>query len=197
MFPLSQRKLFHPVYSTCQGHINRGLSCAADYKAYYVELWCPFNGKIETYWGREGGNWLRLIRSNGDVLEFAHLSTYLKRKGSAKTGELLAYTGNTGAITTNPHLHVQIFVKGKRVDPEKYNWEDGLDVRALFRQVWKREGATGEINYFLKRLELGTIKPTLEDITEKMSYWYGIVYPQDKYSLIGDLRWQREKIKYI
>lgn len=196
MFPLSQRELFHKSWSTCAGHKARGLECATDYKAYYVELWAPFGGTVEVYSGVQGGKWLRVTRPNGDKIEFAHLSTYVKTSGACLPGELLAYTGNTGQVTTAPHLHVQIFVNGKRVDPEQYNWEDGLDVKALFRKVWKREGAKGEINYFLKRLELGTIEPTEFDILSKMGYWYNIVYPGGKFSISGNLRWQWEKNHY-
>lgn len=197
MFPLAQRKFVHYYWSTAAGHIARGLGIACDWEAVYTELWCPFKGTLYAFQSYDGGNWLRVTRPNGDRIEFAHLSTRLKKSGPCNPGELIAYTGNTGATTSGPHLHCQIFVNGKRVDPDRYNWEDGLDVKAIFRNVWKREGTKSEINVFLKRLELGTIKPTLTDITEKMSYWYGIVYPNGKYSPAGDARWQIEKIKYL
>ena len=115
MFPLKYKQLIRG----CQAHIDAGLGGAADYVANYVNLYAPFDSKIETYFGPQGGNWLRLTRSNGDKLEFAHLSEY-KATGDCKQGDLIAVTGNTGQITTGPHLHVQIFVGGQRVDPEKY-----------------------------------------------------------------------------
>lgn len=118
MFPLKEQKLIRG----CQAHINAGLSCGADYRANYVPLYAPFPGKIETYWGNEGGNWLRLITDNGDRLEFAHLSKYNQTSGRVSMGEQIAVTGNTGSITSGPHLHIQIFRNGKRLDPEKYDW---------------------------------------------------------------------------
>lgn len=123
MFPLKQRKLIRG----CAAHINAGLSCGADYVANYVELKAPFDGTLSRFQGTQGGNWSRLIRSsNGDTFEFAHLDRYIKPNGAVKAGEIIAITGNTGQITTGPHLHVQMFRDGVRLDPEKYNWEDAI-----------------------------------------------------------------------
>lgn len=118
MFPLKSRKLIRGV----EGHVKAGLSPAADYVASYTELYAPFDGVVEAYWGPEGGNWLRLTRPNGDAIEHAHLSRYAIKSGMVREGQLVAITGNTGAITTNPHLHIQILRNGKRLDPEAYNW---------------------------------------------------------------------------
>ena len=119
MFPLKARKLIRGF----QAHINAGLGGAGDYVADKTPLFAPFSGKLETYYGNEGGNWARLTRANGDKIEMAHLSKYLQTGGQVSQGEQIAITGNTGSITTGPHLHLQIIQKGKRLDPEKYNWE--------------------------------------------------------------------------
>lgn len=191
MFPLTQRKLIRG----CFEHKRSGLGCAADYKANRDNLYLPFTGKVEVYSGYEGGNWLRVTRDNGDKIEFAHLHNYIVKNGKFKEGTLVAITGNTGHITTGPHLHVQILDKdGNRLDPELYLWDDSIET--LFKEVWKREGAKGEIMYFRKRLQKGTIKD-MKDMKVKMEYWHGIVYPNGKYSLTGDARWQYEKFKVI
>ena len=119
MFPLKERKLIRGF----DAHIKAGLGGAADYRANYVTLYAPFDGRIETYKGVQGGNWLRLIRDNGDKIEFAHLSKYIRTGGSVKEGERIAITGNTGEVTDYAHKHIQIIRKNKRLDPEKYNWE--------------------------------------------------------------------------
>jgi murein DD-endopeptidase MepM/ murein hydrolase activator NlpD len=122
MFPLKQRTLIRGAAA----HVKAGLGIAADYVAINIPFVIPFDGRVETYWGTEGGNWLRLIRPNGDRIELAHLSKYAIKNGPAKAGQAGGVTGNTGAITTGPHLHIQIFNKaGKRLDPETYNWEKG------------------------------------------------------------------------
>jgi hypothetical protein len=39
---------------------------------------------------------------------------------TVKPGDLLGFVGNTGGTSTGPHMHIDISVDGKRVDPEKY-----------------------------------------------------------------------------
>lgn len=119
MFPLSKRKLIRGAAA----HIKAGLGAGADYVADHIPFAIPFSGKVETYYGRQGGNWLRLIRPNGDRIELAHLSRYIITKGQATEGQVAGFTGNTGEVTTGAHLHIQIFNKsGKRLDPETYDW---------------------------------------------------------------------------
>ena len=116
IFPLKQKSLIRGA----EAHVKAGLGIGADYEAKYVELYAPCNGEIETWQGKQGGNWLRITRPNGDKLEFAHISKYVKTSGPCMEGELIAITGNTGEVTDFPHCHVQIFVDGVRFDPEKY-----------------------------------------------------------------------------
>jgi len=120
-FPLKQRTLIRG----CQAHINAGLDCAADYVALIgTPYYASFDGELSIPYppGGQGGNWLRLRRANGDMIEAAHLSKYVRKSGLVKEGELIAYTGNTGTITTGQHLHLQVLRGAVRLDPEKYNW---------------------------------------------------------------------------
>lgn len=122
MFPLKVRKLIRG----CQAHINAGLSCGADYvSAVNTPLYAPKDGTVsKQYTGNEGGKWLWFTDKQGNSLQFAHLNKYVGGVRQVKEGELIAYTGNTGSITTGPHLHVQILKGATRLDPEKYNWVD-------------------------------------------------------------------------
>ncbi len=120
MFPLKQRKLIRGW----DAHIAAGLGGAADYEANFITDYVPFDGVLQNYYGPEGGYWCRLTRANGDKIEMAHHSKYLRSNGDAKSGQEMAITGNSGTITTGPHLHIQIIgPDGKRKDPEKYDWE--------------------------------------------------------------------------
>ena len=116
IFFLKQKKLIRGA----EAHVRAGLGIGTDFEANYVELYAPCDGEVETWYGEQGGNWLRITRPNGDKLEFAHLSKYLKTSGPCKEGELVAITGNSGKVTDFPHSHIQIFVNNNRVDPEKY-----------------------------------------------------------------------------
>lgn len=153
MFPLQNRILIRGAAA----HVRAGLGIGADYRANYVNLYASHDGKVTTAWGDEGGNWSKLTRPNGDRLEFAHLSKFLKT-GQVRAGDLIAITGNTGAITDYPHLHIQIFDKyGRRLDPEKYDWgnlslikEDTMHrtfkgtIYALSAGFWLAIGGSGE-----------------------------------------------------
>lgn len=54
-------------------------------------------------------------------VRYAHLNGFAVKVGdSVKTGQVIAYSGNTG-WSTGPHLHWEARVNGKAVDPISYN----------------------------------------------------------------------------
>lgn len=112
-FPLEEQKIIRG----CAAHIRAGLGCALDYVASYVTLYAPVSGQLSSFNEVGGGLWLRLDGDDGYRYEFAHLS---ERRANRRVwaGDIIGKTGNTGIITAGPHLHVQIFLKGKRVNPE-------------------------------------------------------------------------------
>jgi hypothetical protein len=81
----------------------------------------PARGKvIEKGKGLYQGNYLRIDHGWGCVTIFAHLlSTVVDVDQEVDRGELIAYMGSTGR-STGPHLHYQIEVDGKAVDPFSY-----------------------------------------------------------------------------
>jgi murein DD-endopeptidase MepM/ murein hydrolase activator NlpD len=65
------------------------------------------------------GNWLQIRHSGGWDTGYAHLSRYAKgvRPGvRVRQGQVVAYVGSTG-MSTGPHLHYEVWQKGKRVNP--------------------------------------------------------------------------------
>lgn len=128
IFPLKAKKIIR----TAQEHVNVGLGVGVDYVANFETVSAPFTGNLEFFQGPQGGNWARLVRDNGDKMEFAHLSQYLRQLGPVLEGEEIAISGNSGSLTTNPHLHIQIIDKdGNRIDPEKYFFEFNLPLVAI------------------------------------------------------------------
>jgi hypothetical protein len=120
MFPLNQRKV--GGYSFNQKTFYGTKHTGTDYAAKYVNYYAPFGGTAIKGSGPEGGTYWTLTRPNGDKLTARHLSKVLKT-GQVKEGDLVAVTGNTGKYTTNPHLHQEVSVSGKLVDPETYQWK--------------------------------------------------------------------------
>ncbi len=94
-----------------------------DYKAKYDSFYVPFPSKVLQFDDVGGGKWMRFTRPNGDIIEVAHLSQrLLPTNAIVRAGDNAGITGNSGAYTTNPHLHIQVKVQGKLIDPETYQW---------------------------------------------------------------------------
>jgi murein DD-endopeptidase MepM/ murein hydrolase activator NlpD len=57
---------------------------------------------------------------------YAHMSRWAVRVGqSVKRGDLLGYVGSTG-LSTGPHLHYEVRVNGRAVDPLRYILPDAI-----------------------------------------------------------------------
>jgi murein DD-endopeptidase MepM/ murein hydrolase activator NlpD len=61
-----------------------------------------------------------IISHSDDYLSiYKHCSVILKKEREfVRQGELIAQSGNSGLITTGPHLHFEIWRSGKPIDPE-------------------------------------------------------------------------------
>jgi lipoprotein NlpD len=84
-----------PVYAACSGYV-----VFADYTV------------------RDG--YMIIINSPSDyVTVYKHCSSLVKKARDIVTeGELIALSGNTGEITTGPHLHFEIWKNGKPINPK-------------------------------------------------------------------------------
>lgn len=160
MFPLRKRKIIRG----CRAHIRAGLLCAEDDEAtVFTPVYAPFDGEITTYQGFQGGNWSRLTRINGDRIEMAHLHSYVVTRGKVREGDLIAYTGNTGRLTSGPHLHIQIIDKnGQRLDPATYLWDNDdmseelkAQVKRLHAEVRELTAEVHEANRLLEEEKQG------------------------------------------
>lgn len=133
MFPLRERKIggftfgqkYPASFGTLAGHPHLGV----DYSANYVILYMPFNGRITTMEGAQGGKTIWVYPDGQDVIiRLMHLSSMVV-PGNYKEGEEIGVTGNTGSATTAPHLHADISKNNvdinnfnNFIDPEEFNW---------------------------------------------------------------------------
>ena len=62
-----------------------------------------------------------IISHNEEFISiYKHCSSLIKKQRErVEQGELIAISGNSGKLTTGPHLHFEIWENGKPVDPEK------------------------------------------------------------------------------
>lgn len=105
--PFTGRKEFHkgldissrmktPVMSTADG----------------VVVFCDSKGFL--------GKMIIIDHGHGMVSRYAHLHTFLKKKGDrVKRGDIIGQIGNSGR-STGPHLHYDVRLNGISVNPEKY-----------------------------------------------------------------------------
>ena len=76
---------------------------------------------ITANWTLDTG-WVIEIQHEGDIISiYKHNAKLLKKVGDRiKAGDAIAVVGNTGELTTGPHLHLELWYRGTPVDPEKY-----------------------------------------------------------------------------
>lgn len=69
----------------------------------------------------ETGYVIQVQHAQNIVSVYKHCGSLLKKEGdTVKAGEAIALVGNTGENTTGPHLHFELWSKGRALDPSKY-----------------------------------------------------------------------------
>jgi murein DD-endopeptidase MepM/ murein hydrolase activator NlpD len=72
-------------------------------------------------WTQETGNVVYILHDNNLTSAYKHNARLLKKTGDqVNAGEAIAIIGNSGELTTGPHLHFELWYLGKPIDPEKY-----------------------------------------------------------------------------
>jgi murein DD-endopeptidase MepM/ murein hydrolase activator NlpD len=106
----------HPVLHEMRAH--EGIDVSAPMGA---PIEAPAKGTvIQAGWENGYGNMVVIDHGNGIVTKFAHASRILVTVGTrVARGQRIALVGNTG-LSTGPHLHYEVHVNGKAVDPLRY-----------------------------------------------------------------------------
>lgn len=84
----------------------------------------PAAGTVVTA-GDLGDHGVGVVIEHGEEIrtQYGHLSRVAVQKGQVVTrGALIGYSGNTGR-TTGPHLHYEVLVKGRAVNPRTFIWD--------------------------------------------------------------------------
>ncbi len=112
--------------------VKGGLSSTFDLnsKHYGVDIVMPENSPVHSIsegivvfseWTSATGFVIIIEHLNGLTSIYKHNSSIVKSQGDrVGTGEIIAFTGNTGKLTTGPHLHFELWYQGEPVDPQSY-----------------------------------------------------------------------------
>jgi murein DD-endopeptidase MepM/ murein hydrolase activator NlpD len=76
---------------------------------------------IFSEWTMETGYVMVIQHDQNIITCYKHNAELLKKQGEkVKAGEVIAIMGNTGKVTTGPHLHFELWVNGNPINPEDY-----------------------------------------------------------------------------
>ncbi|QSS98187.1 M23 family metallopeptidase [Psychroflexus sp. ALD_RP9] len=116
--------LFPPV----TGRITEAYN--AEIKHYAVDIVTVKDKPVKTVadgtvifseWTASTGYVIIIEHSFGLISVYKHNAELLKAQGDlVKSGEVIAITGNTGELSTGPHLHFELWVDGYPVNPQDY-----------------------------------------------------------------------------
>ncbi|MGC9057237.1 MAG: M23 family metallopeptidase [Candidatus Saccharicenans sp.] len=75
---------------------------------------------IQVGFDKYKGNFVAISHGNGFSTEYWHLQKYVVKSGQkVERGQLVGYVGNTGK-TLGPHLHYEVHLNGKPINPIDY-----------------------------------------------------------------------------
>ena len=99
-------------------------------KHYGIDVMAPKNTPVKAImdgfvftsdWTLETGNTIGIQHANNLISFYKHNSVLLKKSGSqVKAGEAIAIIGNSGTLSSGPHLHFELWHNGKAVNPENF-----------------------------------------------------------------------------
>ncbi len=83
---------------------------------------CVFDGVVViSHWTSETGYVIGVQHANGVFSLYKHNSILFKSVGEyVKSGEVIAVIGNSGDLSSGPHLHFELWYKGVAINPENY-----------------------------------------------------------------------------
>jgi murein DD-endopeptidase MepM/ murein hydrolase activator NlpD len=112
----------HPILHMARPH--EGIDVSAPMGS---PIEAPAAGVVtDAGWETGYGNTIIINHGFGIVTKFAHASKLLVKTGQkVSRGQRIALVGNSG-LATGPHLHYEVHVKGRPVNPLKYVLPEGV-----------------------------------------------------------------------
>ncbi len=120
-------KAFH-FFQPIKGYITEPFNLTEQH--YGVDIVAPVNEPIKATldgivvfaaWTSETGYVMAIQHNNNLISLYKHNSVLLKQEGNyVKAGDVIAIIGNTGELTSGPHLHFELWYNGLPLNPEDY-----------------------------------------------------------------------------
>ncbi|MBU2895528.1 M23 family metallopeptidase [Vibrio hepatarius] len=120
----------HPVTKVKSMH--RGIDYAVNVG---TPIFAPAEGVIDVVRksNKGSGNFLRVAHSYGFTSSYSHLSAFKVKRGEyVKKGQLIGLAGNSG-LSTGYHLHYEIRLVGRSLDPLPFTKWEMNDFDAIFK----------------------------------------------------------------
>jgi murein DD-endopeptidase MepM/ murein hydrolase activator NlpD len=115
-------------YPPVQGTISSGYD--KDIKHFAVDVVAPMNTPVKSAadgtvifsgWTAETGFTILIEHSYGLITVYKHVQSLSKEQNDqVLAGEVIASVGNTGELTTGPHLHFELWSDGTPLDPTNF-----------------------------------------------------------------------------
>ena len=97
---------------------------------YAIDVVAPANEPVKATldgtvifasWTPETGHVIGIQHNNNLISIYKHNAVLLKKVGTfVNSGDAIAVVGNSGELTSGPHLHFELWHNGNPVNPEKY-----------------------------------------------------------------------------
>jgi murein DD-endopeptidase MepM/ murein hydrolase activator NlpD len=127
----------HPILGYVKMHT--GVDWAT---AYGTPIFASGNGVLEKV-GLEGGygKYIRIKHNNGYETAYGHMSAFAKGMEAGKRvrqGQVIGFVGSTG-LSTGPHVHYEILVNGRFVDPMRIKLPRGRSLDGSVMTAFEKE----------------------------------------------------------
>jgi murein DD-endopeptidase MepM/ murein hydrolase activator NlpD len=127
----------HPILGYIKMHT--GVDWATPYG---TPIFASGNGVVEKV-GPEGGygKYVRLKHNNGYETAYGHMSAFAKGMEVGKRvrqGQIIGFVGSTG-MSTGPHVHYEILVNGRFVDPMRIKLPRGRSLDGAVMAAFDKE----------------------------------------------------------
>jgi len=137
----------HPILGRTRPHY--GVDWAAPRG---TPIFASGNGTVkEIGWKSGYGRWILIRHANGYETGYGHQSGFadgLSKGSRVRQGQVIGYVGSTG-LSTGPHLHYEVHVNGRPVDPLRIRLPRGRELSGDMLAAFDKERA--RIDALIKR----------------------------------------------